>query len=562
MAPAASTAAEHAAPPEPAPLATFDAKIVRIDPPAASGSIGLSLRGAGETLLATWIEPGEGSNRLRFATWSPAGWTTPVTLVEGAALVANWADVPSVQRAPDGALVVHWAERSGGEDHHYDAIVARSTDGGASWSKLGRLHRDATPAEHGFVSLVPDDGGVRAFWLDGRATSRPDGTTELRTAVVGESITGETVVDPSVCDCCQTTATTTPGGPIVVYRDRTKDEIRDVWASRFRGGAWSPSYPIATDGWKIAGCPVNGPSMDAQGGLVAVGWYTYASSRPAVRLAFSGDDGSTFGAPIDVDSARGTRAPIGRVSVIVDGGSAIVSWSSSERELGSILARRVSKDGALGATLRVAESKPDRDGGSPRMIRFGNDVVIAWTESGPEGGVRAGRLALADLLATDTPSVAVEPEATVAENPTGKPAPSLAAKTQDGADVALASLRGSVVLLNLWATWCEPCRHELPVLARLHERDRSRGFAVIALSVDRERTTEQISAFATRRKLPFAVWHDREDRASHALDVKTLPASFLISRTGTILWRRDGAIAADDAELRAAIDLALAQPNP
>ncbi len=555
---AESTSAEHA------PLSTpgFSASIVRFDPPAALGSIGLNLRASGNTVLATWIEPGKGSNRLRFSKWSAAGWSSPVTVVEAAGVVANWADVPSVQSAPDGALVLHWAERSAGEGHNYDAIVARSTDGGASWSRLGRLHRDATAAEHGFVSLIPDDGGVRAFWLDGGASSRPGGTTELRTAVVGESIAGEVVVDPSVCDCCQTTAAATIGGPIVVYRDRTKDEIRDVWASRLRGGQWSPSSPIAMDGWKIAGCPVNGPSMDARDGLVAVGWYTYANSQPRVRVAFSEDDGATFGAAIDVDAARGAHAPIGRVSAVVDGGSAIVSWISSEREQASILVRRVSRGGAMGPPLLVAQSKPDRDTGFPRMIRFGNDVVISWTEPGPEGGVHAGRLALADLPATGSPRVTIGAEAAARSRLEGKPAPNLAAKTLEGVGVELSSLRGGVVLLNLWATWCEPCRQELRLLAGLHEKNQSRGLTVVALSVDRERTIEDISSFAKQRKLPFSVWHDREDRASSALDVRTLPASFLIGRDGTILWRRDGAIEADDPELGSAIDAALAAQKP
>lgn len=105
------------------------------------------------------------------------------------------------------------------------------------------------------------------------------------------------------------------------------------------------------------------------------------------------------------------------------------------------------------------------------------------------------------------------------------------------------------------------CRHELPALAKLDEKYRSRGFTVVGLSVDRDRETEQIAAFVRRRKLPFLNWHDPEDRASQTLQVKTLPASFLVGRDGTILWRRDGMIEATDESLKTALEAALAKPK-
>ena len=352
----------------------------RIDPPAAPGAMAPQLHVHGDTLLATWIEPSDSARRVRFARWHHDAWSQPVTIVDDAKLLANWADTPTIASAPDGALVVSWAERSGGAPHAYDAVVARSTDGGRTWKRLGKLHRDATQTEHGFVSFAPDAGGVRAIWLDGRASAEQSGgATALRTAVVGESIGAEAVIDDRVCDCCGTALATAPTGAIAVYRDRSADEVRDISIAVHRA-AWSAPRTLHDDRWQIAGCPVNGPAIATRGNVVAIAWYTGAGSTPRVRAALSRDGGATFTTPIEIDAPRGDRQPIGRVGITFAGDAAAVTWMASRGEAADILARRVSMAGIAGDELVVARTSASRDAGFPRVASIGAKLFVAWTE--------------------------------------------------------------------------------------------------------------------------------------------------------------------------------------
>lgn len=529
-----------------------------IDPPAAAGALAPNLFAAADGVLATWLEPvDDGKHRLRFSRWSTGAWSAPVTIVEDARIVANWADVPSMARGGDGALVAHWAQTSGDAPYAYDAVVARSTDGGSTWKPLGPLHDDGTPTEHGFVSLVPETTSVRAVWLDGRATGRDGGAMTLRTALVGETIEGGAIVDPMVCDCCGTAAAATDSGTLVAYRDRTADEIRDIGAARLVEGAWKTER-VRDEGWQIAGCPVNGPALASAGKATAVAWYTYANSSHRVRVAFSGDGGASFAAPIDVDTPRGSRAPVGRVSVVLeDDATAIVGWLASNRENAELLLRRVGRDGRLGTELRIVGTTAGRDAGFPRLARDGDGVVAIWTEPGEPSKLRAVRVPFSGLPALGSNDTDLEAPQSAPTVDVGSPAPAIELSALDGSTGSLSQLRGKVVLVNLWAIWCEPCRHELPVLAGLHTREAERGLVVVGINVDQKKSRDDIAKFVARQKLPFPVWLDPEDRASTALGAATYPVNVLIGRGGAILWRRDGAIRADDPELRAALDAAL-----
>ena len=99
--------------------------------------------------------------------------------------------------------------------------------------------------------------------------------------------------------------------------------MRDVSIVRRHGAGWTEAATAAADGWTIAGCPVNGPAIDAAGDTVALAWFTGEDDAPRVQLAFSADGGATFDPPVTIDS----DAPPGRVDVVLDaGGGAVVSW--------------------------------------------------------------------------------------------------------------------------------------------------------------------------------------------------------------------------------------------
>src|SRR5262249_36257433 len=137
------------------------------------------------------------------------------------------------------------------------------------------------------------------------------------------SLGAEQFVDRRTCDCCQTGVAVSARGPVLAYRGRTADEIRDVLVVRQVGGGWTAPKPIHADGWHIAACPVNGPEGAAQGDPVAVAWFTATRDTARVNVAFSTDGGETFGVPIRVDDGQ----PAGRVDVELGAdGRALVTW--------------------------------------------------------------------------------------------------------------------------------------------------------------------------------------------------------------------------------------------
>ena len=143
-------------------------------------------------------------------------------------------------------------------------------------------------AEHGFVSMLPvGNGNTLMSWLDGRNTKAAAGCGEmtLRAGIFGAR--GETLseweLDARVCDCCQTSAAMSAAGPIIVYRDRSAGEIRDIYITRYANGDWTPPVAIHDDQWEIAGCPVNGPSVAAQGTL----WPSAGLRLRMIRLRYN-----------------------------------------------------------------------------------------------------------------------------------------------------------------------------------------------------------------------------------------------------------------------------------
>ena len=105
-------------------------------------------------------------------------------------------------------------------------------------------------------------------------------------------------LDNRICDCCQTGAAMTSNGPIVIYRDRSANEIRDMSVTRWIDDTWTTPAPIAIDLWEIAGCPVNGPQITAIENNVAAAWFTAANGTATVKIAFSQDAGAKFSEPI------------------------------------------------------------------------------------------------------------------------------------------------------------------------------------------------------------------------------------------------------------------------
>ena len=113
-----------------------------------------------------------------------------------------------------------------------------------------------------------------------------------------------------------------------------------------------------------------------------------------------------------------------------------------------------------------------------------------------------------------------------------QPAPDFALDDLEGRTVRLSDLRGQVVLVNLWATWCPPCLAEMPDLAALYQTYKSEGFVI--LGVDDQERAQTVADFVARNPVPYPILLDPDSRVARAYGVSYLPASFLIDRRGVL----------------------------
>lgn len=140
----------------------------------------------------------------------------------------------------------------------------------------------------------------------------------------------------------------------------------------------------------------------------------------------------------------------------------------------------------------------------------------------------------------------------------GAPAPAYAAMTLAGDSVSLDSLRGRVVLLNIWATWCAPCRDEIPVLEALHRDHVDDGLEILGVSVDARGEERRIGDFAAGIGMTYPIWHDPDERVSTIYRAIGVPSTYLIDRDGILRWQRIGPIAERDTAFLRVLAEALA----
>ncbi|MCM2336325.1 MAG: glycoside hydrolase [Pseudomonas sp.] len=354
-------------------------------------------------VLLSWIEPRDGGGHaLKFARWEADAWSEPREIARGDDWFVNWADTPHLRATPDGALWAHWLRKSAAAPYAYDVVLTRSADAGATWSTPLEVNDDGTPTEHGFVAMWPaarDRIGIA--WLDGRKTGGGhEGHAQghdagamammtLRTAHFDAALarSDETEVDASTCDCCQTDAALTERGPLLVYRDRTEAEIRDVYTTRWQAGAWTPARAVHADGWRMPACPVNGPAVAARGAQAVVGWYTAAGGpanpaaqgEPTLWLAASPNAGDAFAKPVLVDSGAHVQ---GRIDVALDASAATALWLREGPDGQSLWLGRWTPDLARELQrIEVARIQgKGRGTGFPKLAQHAAGTYAVWTE--------------------------------------------------------------------------------------------------------------------------------------------------------------------------------------
>ena len=345
------------------------------------------------TVYMSWVESINDTTKLYYSTLVQDIWTDPIMISESDSWFVNWADYPSVIGKNGKVLAAHWLNKVPGGTYAYNVEVASSKN---DWANHTTPHNDNTPTEHGFVSMIPvSDSTFMGVWLDGRNTAGGghdghSGSSNLSTAMTLRSavldldlnILEQSEIDNSVCDCCGTSITEIESGFIAAYRNRTEDEIRDIYVSKFKDGSWSNPLPVHNDNWNIAGCPVNGPSINSNGKTVITAWFTGADDVQNVKFAISNDEGDTFEEPIIVDNGN----PLGRVDIeFLEDETFLVSWlerNMEDRATANFISKHFSSDGELLNEYQLSEMSSSRSSGFPQISSYNGKIIAAWTDLG------------------------------------------------------------------------------------------------------------------------------------------------------------------------------------
>jgi len=340
-----------------------------------------------DNLFISWTEQVADSNFLYISKLEDNSWSEKSIIKKGKDWFVNWADFPSISyNEISNSLFSFHLQKSSEETFSYD--VNYHINQGSSWKDMQKIHDDNTFSEHGFVSSIPYKDGFMVSWLDGRNTygkghdGHAKGAMTIRSAILDNTgkIVDESLIDGMVCDCCQTSMTISNDIPIIVYRDRSKDEIRDIYYSRYIDSNWTDPQPIHDDEWEINGCPVNGPNIDSNEENVVVSWFSASNGRPKVNLKFSRDNGRTFGDKILVDNIE--NSPIGRVDVeFISSDEVIISWLSTVEGKGKLLMRKIGVNGSVGEIKVIDEVSTERSTGFPQIEKFNDNIYISWTDN-------------------------------------------------------------------------------------------------------------------------------------------------------------------------------------
>jgi hypothetical protein len=354
--------------------------------------------------ILSWVEyVNDTTDALMFSIFEKDKWSEGKMIAQGSDWFVNWADFPSVAvfHGSSESMAAHWLQKSARGTFDYDVRIAQSNDGGDSWGESFIVHRDGIPAEHGFVTMIAvSESRVFATWLDGRNTKGEENTGQddhghhgamsLRTAQFDRSgnLYEEYELDVKTCDCCQTDAAMTSQGMVVVYRDRSDDEVRDISIVREQASGWTKPVTVHDDGWEIAGCPVNGPAIAADGDFVALAWHTEAGDEPKLLIALSRDAGASFSGPVRIDNG-GT---MGRVDVsILENETIFVTWLENGDEGAHILGAHLDKDAGILNKSTLVKTDPTRNSGFPVLENTKDGLMLAWTHTlGGESTVKTG----------------------------------------------------------------------------------------------------------------------------------------------------------------------------
>ena len=336
------------------------------------------------SLSLSWISSKEENKAfLNYSQYKKGRWIKPQVIASGSDWFVNWADFPAHAINQDLIITSHLKKSASGT-YTYDVILNLQKLSGEKIRENFLLNTDGVKAEHGFVSIMANnEKGFFITWLDGRNTieKKLEGDHKPMTIRFAEitdkgDVIKESELDASTCDCCQTSIAITNDGPIVVYRDRSEEEVRDIYIVKNINGTWEKPNAVHDDGWIINGCPVNGPKVAVNSKNLAVSWFTVSNNHPLVNVSFSKNNGNSFGAPLKVND----HDAIGRVDVaFLNDEEVIVSYMEVD-DIGTYLRiKKVSFDGKISEPITISKIDGGRNTGVPQLEIIDSDIFIVWT---------------------------------------------------------------------------------------------------------------------------------------------------------------------------------------
>ena len=336
------------------------------------------------TLSLSWISSqNENESVLHFSKFENGEWLKPKTVSKGSDWFINWADFPA-HAINENLIITSYLKKSASGTYTYDVMLSLQNLSGEKIKEDFLLNTDGVKAEHGFVSIIPNNNsGFFITWLDGRNTINKElnGHHKPMTIRFAEitnkgDIINESELDAETCDCCQTSIAMTSKGPIVVYRDRSDKEVRDIYSTRNINGVWEIPTLLNDDGWIINGCPVNGPKVVTNSSNLAIAWFTVIDDKPVVNVSFSKNDGNSFDKPIILND----NGAIGRVDVAFLNDTEVVVTYMEFDDMGTYLRlKKVSVDGKVSNPITISKIDGGRNTGVPQLEILNDNIFIVWT---------------------------------------------------------------------------------------------------------------------------------------------------------------------------------------
>ena len=357
--------------------------------PAQSISPRVTAMRDGSAIL-TWLEPlGDRTATMRYAFWRNHAWSPAATVVSGQPFGRHPSESPGIIALSQKNLIAYWSQKPPHEKtptSEVDVYFSVSTDEGEHWTNPTLANTPGTGEESDYPSAAPIDNDRAAMiWLDGTHWKSQERVSLMtRTVRSDGSATDAIVIDGDTCTCCPTSLVRAGSGLVAAYRGHTPENVRDISLLRSVDGRWSQPHVAHADNWHFAGCPVNGPHLDADQKRTVIAWFTGAQDQPAVNLAFSIDGGANFSGPLRVDEGNA----IGRVQVVLSPEhSAVAFWLEHASGTTRLLMRSVREDGVMEQPLEVTRGS---ELGYPHAARTVDGILVTWAEGGPVPRVHVG----------------------------------------------------------------------------------------------------------------------------------------------------------------------------